>query len=247
MQNTNFNLIVTEDYDDLSKRCAGIMLGCVREKSDPVICLATGHSPLGAYRCFVAEAIKNKIDLSKVVFVKLDEWYGLGMDDPATCEYFISNEMLKPLGISPKNYIGFNSTAEDPEMECLRITSELEKRGPIDLMILGIGRNGHLGLNEPCEELVPSIHVAVLDKKTKGHQMLKSISRPIEAGFTLGMRDILSSKHVVFLVAGEEKVDAFTEFMRGGVTTTVPASFLRLHKNLSCVVEKSIAVAAAEK
>lgn len=241
MRSTDSNIILAKDYEEVSKRCGGIMLGLVKKKPDAVICLATGYSPQGAYRYFVAKAIENEIDLSKVVFVKLDEWYGLEMDNPATCEYYISSEVLKPLGISHENYIGFNSMAKDPKEECLRIANELDRRGPIDLMILGLGKNGHLGLNEPGDRVLVTPHVAVLDNKTKGHQMLESASRPVELGLTLGMKDIISSKHIVFLVTGDDKSDAFAEFMKDGVTTRVPATFIKLHENLSCFVEKTIA------
>lgn len=241
MYNVDFNLIIAEDYEEVSKRCAQIMLDCVMQKPNAVICLATGHSPLGAYRLFVEDVKKNQVDLSEVVFVKLDEWYGLDIDDPATCEHYISNEILKPLGIPRSNYIGFNSEASDPEAECIRIANELEKRGPIDLIILGIGKNGHLGLNEPANRLLDLPHVAALDNKTKGHQMLEQTSKCVEYGLTLGMKDIMRSEQIVFLVTGSEKRDAFREFIEAGITTQTPATIIKLHKNLSCIVEKSIA------
>lgn len=233
-----YQLIQSTDYDGLSQECAGIMLKSVLTKPDAVLCLASGHSPQVAYRLFVKMVAERSVDVSQVVFVKLDEWLGLEMDHPSSCEVYLQKEILSPLKIPNKNYISFCSTAPNPEMECTRIAEELNRRGPIDLSILGVGRNGHLGLNEPCNELPLGPHVAELAVLTKAHPMLQSTSEQVERGYTLGMDDLLASRQAVLLVAGSGKAAAFSDFMKGKVTLQSPVTFLRLHRHLTCITEK---------
>jgi len=238
MNRQGYQLIQAPDYEGLSQECAGILVETVLTKPDAVLCLASGHSPLGAYRLFVKMVAERRLDVSRVVFVKLDEWLGLEMDDPSSCEVYLQREILSPLKIPGKNYISFCSQAPDPEMESRRIAEELDRSGPIDLSILGVGKNGHLGLNEPGSELRLGPHVAELEQLTKTHPMLQSTSAQVERGYTLGMDDLLASRQAVLLVAGSGKASAFSDFIKGSVTPRSPVTFLRLHRHLTCITEK---------
>lgn len=228
------------NYELLSEKCADILIQMVTENPCANIVLATGHSPLLAYRKFVKKVQKSNINLSNVTFIKLDEWVGLDPDDLATCEYFIRQEILNPLEISDEAYIGFDSKAKDLELECIRIKKLLESLQMIDLMILGVGKNGHLGLNEPDEYLTAGPHVVQLDNKTKQHAMLNNTKANVQYGITLGMKDILCSDKVVLLVSGEEKKQAFEAICKGAISTRVPATMLNLHKNVLCIVENQV-------
>lgn len=238
MSSQGYQLIQSTDNEGLSQACAGIMLETVLTKPDSVLCLASGHSPLGAYRLFVKMVAERRVDISRVVFVKLDEWLGLEMEHPSSCEVYLQKEILSPLRIPSKNYISFCSTAPDPERECTRIAEELNRRGPIDLSLLGVGKNGHLGLNEPCNELPLGPHVAELEVLTKAHPMLQSSAAQVERGYTLGMDDLLASRQAVLLVAGTGKAAAYSDFLKGLVTPRSPVTFLRLHRRLTCIIEK---------
>ncbi len=226
-----------KDYPALSNECTTIMIDTVKQNPCAKLVIATGQSPLEAYRIFVQRVKKEKIDVSAATFIKLDEWVGLEPEDPATCEYFIQEELIKPLGITKEHYIAFCGKAGDLQGECERIQQELDRIGEIDLTILGIGKNGHLGLNEPSDYQFPLPHVVELDKRTKTHAMLKETTHSVTRGLTLGMKDILSSKRIVLLVTGAEKEEAFQVVRKGVVTTKTPASFLNLHRNAVCFTD----------
>jgi galactosamine-6-phosphate isomerase len=214
------------------------MLRQVLDKPDSLVCLATGQSPLLAYREFVRLALESKANLSRVTFVKLDEWIGPPMDDPSTCEVFLQREILQPLGVRPDHYLSFFSAAPDPQAECQRINAELARRGPLDLAVLGLGRNGHLGLNEPAAELQLRAHVDRLSESTQGHAMLQSTQVPVRQGMTLGMGDLLAAHKLILLVTGAGKEAAFAELQKGTLNTACSATFLNLHSHLTCLADR---------
>jgi len=222
------------DYRSLSEAASEQLVALIRRKPDAVICLATGATPVLTYQLLVEKITAQHVDISKVTFVKLDEWVGLAPDNPATCETFLQQHILQPLGVAPDNYISFGSDNAD-EQECARIVKLIDQRGGLDLCVLGIGKNGHLGLNEPDEKLEPACHITHLDERTRLHDMLKQANAPVEKGITLGLRDILAARAVLLLVSGEGKQWAFSEFKEGKVTTQIPASFLWLHPQTTCL------------
>lgn len=233
-------LIGTKDFEELSRISAEVILECVRRKPDALICIATGSSPLRAYEIFIELVHKEHIDIHSLRILKLDEWWKVDENDPSTCEHFIQSRIIKPLSITSNNYFNFNSNAEEPEEECSRLAKIIQKQGPIDLCILGIGKNGHLGLNEPGEYLVPFSHVVKLDEKTKTHDMLSKTNVSINYGMTIGMADIMASKKILFIAAGDEKKDAFDLFLKKQVRSDLPASLLWLHPDTICVFENRL-------
>ncbi len=235
----DFKLV--DHYEALSEECAQILLRFVRENPQARICLATGHSPRLAYRKFVAGVKTRGLDLREVVFIKLDEWAGPEMDDPATSEYFLRTEVIDPLGIDARHYLSFESAAEDLSVECARVAAEMAALGPLDLVILGVGPNGHLALNEPAAELQMGIHVAELSESTRSHPTVQSARRAIRQGMTLGVGDILAAREAVLLVAGAGKQEAYRALRKGTLSTACPASMLHLHARAVCIAEAEAA------
>ncbi len=117
-----------------------------------------------------------------------------------------------------------------------RVTNLIARKGGLDLCVLGLGKNGHLGLNEPGESLQPACHISQLDARTQQHEMLKTAGRPVTRGITLGLKDILNAREVLLLVTGEGKQDATDRFLTAKVSTAIPASFLWLHSNFICLI-----------
>ena len=233
------NIIKTENYNDMSQQACEILIKCLREKPNAMFCIATGSSPTGTYKEFVKRVKEEELDVSKLKIIKLDEWFGLEKNNPATCEYYISEHILKPLGISEDRYFSFNPKEQDDKFECQRISTLLTLNGGIDCCILGLGKNGHLGLNEPQEELNPFIHKACLDAKTQTHSMLVTNSTQVSEGYTLGIKDILDSREILFLVTGEGKQEAYDNFKKGNISSKYPANYLWLHNNVTCIVDES--------
>ena len=152
-----------------------------------------------------------------------------------TCESFLQQHIVQPLGLRDDQLISFQSENID-EKECKRITDLIAQRGGLDLCLLGLGKNGHLGLNEPGGSLEPFCHISHLDAQTRRHEMLKTANHDVKSGITLGLKDILNAREVLLLVTGEGKQDATERFLTAKVSTAIPASFLWLHSNFICLI-----------
>ncbi|MEZ5070979.1 MAG: galactosamine-6-phosphate isomerase [Bacteroidales bacterium] len=222
--------------EELSERAGELILGAIAEKPDLLLCVATGSSPEGTYQGLAGAYERNPEKFSRLRVIKLDEWAGVAMDNPASCEHQIRKQVLEPLHIGADRYTAFRSDAPDREVECKRIEKALEKEGPIDLCILGLGRNGHLGLNEPGESLQPHPHVAALSQSSRNHPMAAGLETKPEQGLTLGMANLMSARRILLLVSGEGKRDVFYQLLQGKIRTTLPASFLWLHPRVEVLV-----------
>lgn len=187
------------------------------------------------YEILTERIKKEAIDVSHLTFTKLDEWCGLSAEDDSTCEWFIQKYVIQPLNIKKEQLISFDNEAVDYLAEADRI-HDLIMEKPIDCCILGLGKNGHLGLNEPAEELIANAHVIDLDELSKHHSMLKG--KTVEQGITLGLYEILNAKKILMLISGQGKTEVFKRLMEKRITTSLPASFLWLHKDTECMINK---------
>lgn len=228
-----WSLDVSADYETLSRQAAGFILGAIRRKPESLLCLPTGSSPARVYELLAAEHRQDPSAFAAVRIIKLDEWGGLAMDDPASCETALQKQILQPLGIAPERYFAWHSQPKDPAAECSRVAAWLALHGPIDLCLLGIGINGHLGLNEPDEALLPGPHVAQLTPESLQHGMLREARTPPRFGLTLGLADLLQSRRVVLLASGLAKAVPMQRFFWREIFTDCPASLLWLHPRVS--------------
>lgn len=225
------------DYQEMSQLCSDSLISDLRENDERLICVATGNSPEGVYKNLVKGYVLEPQIYKGLSLVKLDEWGGIPMTELSSCESFIKKKILHPLSITADRYISFNSNPSNPEQECKRVQEELDKKGPIDICILGLGKNGHLGFNEPAKALNPYCHVAKLSKDSLEHQMTEYMKAKPSYGLTLGMADILQSRKIILLIAGSGKEKAISEFLSKKITPHLPASFLWLHPNVECYID----------
>ena len=188
---------------ELNELASALVIHELQRNPKSLVCAATGNSPTGVYQKLAEK--RTAIPLEHLTFIKLDEWYGLGVDDASSCEYYLHKYLLQPLQISERRYIAFDGKSKEPEKECSRIASYLDEHGPIDLCILGLGKNGHIAFNEPADILHPRVHLATLSKTSLQHTMIKGNDEGIKFGLTLGMADILRSKKIILLVNGSHK------------------------------------------
>jgi galactosamine-6-phosphate isomerase len=219
-------------FAELNELASDTIIHELQQKPQSLVCAATGNSPTGVYQKLVEK--KESINLSGLRFIKLDEWYGLGINDEGSCEKYLHEHLFNPLGISNKQYIAFNGKADNPEKELEHINNYLDEHGPIDLCILGLGKNGHIAFNEPADTLKPRAHMSPLSATSLEHTMIKSTGEPIKYGMTLGMTDILQSKKIILLVNGTHKNAIMQKLMEQKISTLLPASFLWLHANVQC-------------
>lgn len=226
-------ITVFEDHEALSRAAAALIRERVARKPDLLLCAATGETPTRTY-AHLAETPGPFADLR---IVKLDEWGGLAMSDPATCEQYLRAHVLGPLGVRPDRYLGVRSDAEDAHAECGAMQVHLDAAGPIDICLLGLGLNGHLALNEPAAALEPDFHVARLAETSRKHPMLVQATGPVRYGLTLGMAGIMQARLALLLVSGARKRQPLRRLLERKVTPRFPASFLWLHPNAVCLCD----------
>lgn len=225
-------------YKELSQKAKDIILQEIEKKKDLLLCTATGGSPTETYELLGKEYEQQPELFSRLRVLKLDEWGGISMDHPASCESYLQAHLLQPVHISASRYMGFDSNPENPLQEYKNIQQRLDKEGPIDVCILGLGMNGHLAFNEPANFLQPNCHIAELSTMSLKHPMATEMQVKPTFGLTLGMADILYSKIILILVSGSQKRPMVSKFLSQRITSSVPASFLWLHPNVICLIEK---------
>jgi galactosamine-6-phosphate isomerase len=229
---------ILPDYESLSRHAADLVIDRLREQPSALISLAAGATPSRAYQLLAERYSREPGLFAKCRLLKLDEWGGLPIEDPATCDHQLRSALIGPLAASDR-YVGFDSNPNNPEAECARIADWLRERGPIDLCILGLGLNGHIGFNEPAEYLQPHAHVAHLSPTSMNHAMLNRTAARPAYGLTLGMADLLQSRAVLVLVSGATKRDPLQRLLSGRIATSFPASFLQLHPRVTVLVDSA--------
>lgn len=231
----------------MSRRAADLMVERIRASPDLLMCVATGSTPTRAYEHLAEKRSEEPRLFDRMRVLKLDEWGGLPSEHPGSCETYVRRLITGPLGISAGRYITFSGDAADPAAECDRVRELLRQHGPIDLCVLGLGINGHLGLNEPADQLSPGPHVATLSEQTRQHSMIRDANPPVRFGLTLGMGDLLRSRQILLLVSGAAKRVALRRLISDRLVSTVfPASFLLLHGNVTCLCDREAAACAVE-
>jgi len=230
-------LISVADYEAMSQAGAEFVAAEIGGVPDALVCLATGNSPARAYELLAAWGRGRAAACGGVRWLKLDEWGGLPPDHPASCERYLREKLLDPLQVPPARFHGWQSQPPDPERECRRIAGLLADQGPIDVCVLGLGLNGHLGFNEPGTALHAGPHLAVLSETSLSHPMLGGDRCGIRFGLTLGLADILHSRKVLLLVSGALKSEAMRRLSTREVTPEFPASLLWLHPALTIIAD----------
>jgi galactosamine-6-phosphate isomerase len=234
------NISYYSDYREMSSLAASLVVDAIRDDPGLLLCTATGSSPEGLYHGLREHAGREPDLFAGLRILKLDEWGSIPGNHPVSCEYYLRTRLVDPLGIPPERYFSFLSDSEDPDLECDRMHTLLEKEGPIDLCILGLGRNGHLGLNEPAGQLEPFCHVAPLSAESLRHPMISSLEPKPEFGLTLGMQEILDSRQIIMLVSGREKKQVARRFLEENISGQLPASYLREHPRTECLIDRTV-------
>ncbi|HOK08594.1 MAG TPA: 6-phosphogluconolactonase [Candidatus Hydrogenedens sp.] len=227
-----FGLNVCSTYEEVCRNAFEQVVLSVGKNPKALICVATGESPIGVYRLFPehSELFRN------IKILKLDEWGGIKPNDPSTCETYIKENIIQPLGINDKQLLGFRSDAGNPEDECERIKSIINQYNGIDVCILGVGVDGHIGLNYPADTIIPEAHIVPAHYLT--HSMLNKAQEKPTHGYTLGFKEILNSKEIILIVKGTSKKETLKLLLKGEITTHFPASLLLLSKNFTVYCDK---------
>lgn len=235
------NFIKVKTYDELSARAAAIICGQVALKPNCVLGLATGSSPLGAYAKIAEKYNAGEVDFSRVTSINLDEYVGLDGDHDQSYRYFMNNNLFKNINIDIENTHVPNGCATDVDSECKAYDALIESVGGIDLQLLGIGLDGHIGFNEPDTHFEKATHKVELDPSTIDANARFFASRddvPTTA-ITMGMGGIMSAKRVLLIANGKKKEDIVNKAFFGPITPEVPASILQLHPDLTVIYSEN--------
>ena len=231
------HLEIHPDYQSLSVAAADLIAKRLAEKPNLLLCLATGSTPTRAYELL---ATRPQSLFKQARILKLDEWGGIPMSSPATCETYLRKLLIDPLDLASR-YFGFESQPTDPNAECARIARWLIENGPIDLCVLGLGTNGHLGFNEPAEKLQASPHVAKLSTESLDHSMVQALPIKPTFGLTIGIDNILTSREIMVLVSGPTKVAPVRRMLKDPITAQFPATHLQRHPNTRIFCDRAAA------
>ena len=231
-------LQVVRDYESLSGRAEQRVVRAMRASPSLLLGVATGATPARTYERLARRCEAEPGLFRALRIVGLDEWLDLPAGHAGSCRRYIRERLLRPLGVPASRYQGFRPYPASPAADARRMSRWLSRHGPLDLCVLGLGRNGHLLMNEPAAALPPSAHVARLAASTRRHTMLEGLSSPPRRGLTLGLRDVLRSRSILLLVSGAAKRDALGRAFEGFVTTRCPASFLWLHPDVTVICDR---------
>lgn len=233
-------VIVCNTYDELSLEAAKIMAATIKEKPNGVLGLATGSTPIGMYDNLIEMYKKGELDFKDIKTFNLDEYYPLSADNDQSYHYFMNKQLFSQINVKEENIHILDGLAENPEKECEDFEKLIEENGGIDIQVLGIGQNGHIGFNEPDEKLYANTHLTDLTENT-----IKANSRFFEKesdvptkALTMGMGTILKAKKIIILANGKAKHKVVSELVQPMITTNNPATFLNAHADVTLICDK---------
>lgn len=233
--------IKVDSYDKLSLHAANIISAQVISKSNSVLGLATGSSPIGTYKKLAEYVANGEVDFSKVTSVNLDEYIGLNGEHDQSYRYFMNTNLFKHINIDINKTNVPNGCAEDLDAECKRYDALIEELGGIDLQLLGIGLDGHIGFNEPCGEFIKGTNVVTLDPSTieANARFFASEDEVPRKAITMGMLPIMQAKKVLLIANGPAKKEILEKAFFGPITPYVPASILQLHPDVTVIYSEN--------
>ncbi|WP_430534884.1 glucosamine-6-phosphate deaminase [Listeria rocourtiae] len=236
---TTLNLNVLADYETMSDAAAELVIETLKKAPENLYCFAGGDTPVGTLRRLVTAHKKGEIDLQKAYFVELDEWVGLDGNDKGSCLNYLETELFGPAEIDATHYHYFQAKSVNLENECRAANAFIEAHGGLELVLLGVGVNGHLGFNEPGVSFENYAHIIDLDSTTQNVGQ-KYFSKEVDRtkGITLGIKHILEAKTAILVANGEKKQAAIAHLLEEKVTNEWPVTVLRKHDNAHIFIDE---------
>ncbi|MDP4118664.1 MAG: glucosamine-6-phosphate deaminase [Bacillota bacterium] len=234
-------IIVCDDYDGLSLTAAKMIASQILLKPNSVLGLATGSTPVGTYNILMKMYADGETDFKDVLTFNLDEYYPIRDDNPQSYHYFMKEHLFSKININPSNVHILNGTVTDAAAECKTFERLIKKSGGIDLQLLGIGKNGHIGFNEPEANLNAGTHLTKLTQSTieANSRFFENVDDVPTHALTMGIATILRSKKIVLLASGEEKQHIISSLLEGGISTAIPATMLKVHPDVTIICDRA--------
>lgn len=231
-----------KNYEELSDFAATDIADAIKNKPSLVLCLASGDTPKLTVDLLVKKIEEEKIDYSRITFIGLDEWVGLPPTNTGSCHYFFQNKLIGPLQLKPSQYFLFDSLAGDLQNECKKMDQFINDKNGIDIMLVGIGMNGHIGFNEPGTSFNNLSHVIELDEITRSvGQKYFNEQVELSKGITIGFKHLLNTKKVFLMANGTKKAEVIQKTVEGPVTESFPASIMQKLENGFVLVDDEAA------
>lgn len=236
-------VVILEDSPSVSIRAADVLCSVVEQFPDAVLGLATGSSPIGMYHELIRRHRADEISFRGVTTFNLDEYVGQPSSHPQSYWSFMHNNLFSHIDIDLENCHLPAGDCEDFQEECARYEEWIEQSGGIDLQILGIGSDGHIGFNEPGSSLASRTRIKALTERTRtdNSRFFESMSEVPQLAITMGVGTILEAEQILVLATGESKAEAVRNFVEGPITSMVPASALQLHPNVTVLLDSDAA------
>jgi galactosamine-6-phosphate isomerase len=236
------NARVFPTYDALSSQAADDLISMLSSIERPLVCVASGDSPAGLYRTIIQRVQNKETDISNWLFVGLDEWVGMNGNDEGSCRFHLNKQFFDPLQIEQERTCFFDGRASNPEAECMRIENFIQQHGGIDVAIIGLGMNGHVGMNEPGTSSLLHSHLSEIDPQTQQAGQ-KYFSQPtkLSHGLTLGIANLKEAKNILLIANGEHKASIVKKILNEDPSEQLPATLLHNHPGLRIYLDKSAA------
>ncbi|MFV0440468.1 MAG: glucosamine-6-phosphate deaminase [Lachnospirales bacterium] len=235
-------IFIEKDYNAVSKKAAQLISAQVTLKPNSILGLATGSSPEGMYKNLVEMYKVDDIDFSEVVTFNLDEYLNLDKSNVQSYAYYMHKHLFDYVNIKSENIYIPLGVAKDIERTCIEYDKSIFKYDKIDMQILGIGENGHIGFNEPDVHFEAGTHLVVLDDVTieANSRFFDNIDEVPKQAISMGIRNIMQSKKVILIATGENKLNAVKKMLFGEITPNLPASILQVHNDFTLIVDEKI-------
>lgn len=234
------NIVQAKDYDDMSTKAMELLSAQICAKPGSVLGLATGSSVLGIYDRLIERYNAGRLDFAQIKTVNLDEYVGLSAKNIQSYRYYMDKNLFRHVNIKEENAHLPDGLAEDIEAECARYNALIEDSGGIDMQLLGLGANGHIGFNEPGDHFAKDTHVVMLDESTirANSRFFENESQVPRRAITMGIGNIMSARKIILCVSGGQKAGILKQVLAGPVTPKVPGSILQFHADCTVIADE---------
>lgn len=240
--NKSMKIIKCASYDEASAEAYKLMLERMSTKADIILGLPTGSTPLGLYNCMANGYRRGDFDYKAVITFNIDEYAGMNRSDPDSYFHFMQKNLFEHINIPAQN-VNIPSGIGDLEANCLDYDRRIAEAGGIDLQILGVGGNGHIGFNEPGTPFESTTHIISLKDETRAAnaRFFSSLDLVPRQAVTMGIKMMMNAREIIFIASGEEKAEAMYKTVHGEITPDCPSSVLQLHPNITIFVDQAAA------
>lgn len=236
-------VVICKDYDEMSRRAAYLLTAEIVQNPKAVLGLATGDTPKKMYETLVDIYKKGDLDFSKVTTFNLDEYVGLSAEHEQSYAAYMKQMLMSHINIKPENVHILNGCSETPEEECALFEEKIVQAGGIDIQVLGLGHNGHIGFNEPDSQFELKTRIVQLDDRTieANKRFFDKKSDVPTHALSMGIQTIMEAKKIILIASGASKAEAVSKLVNGNIDSMHPASILKVHKDVTVLIDKEAA------